>query len=96
MPDEIRVRLVPKTRDGLSIVAGGFDRFDPKDAKANRPDRGRADEAKRVALDLGMDSRVTRHNSVDAKLSRQDCERLFGTKLRDTAEPAWAGKRGLP
>ena len=94
MPDEIRVRLVPKTRDGRSIVAEAF-ALVPENAKANRPDGGRALVAERVARDLGMEARVTRHNSVDAVLPRKTCEQLFGTKLRDSAEPALAGVRGL-
>ena len=94
MADKICVRLVPKTSDGRSIAAEAFT-LAPENAKANRPDRGRAREAERVARDLGMDARVTRHNSVDAVLSRKACEQLFGAKLQDSAEPALAAARGL-
>ena len=96
MSSKVRIRLVPKTRDGRSIVAESFE-LTTENAKANRPDRNRAAESVRRARDLGLKApRVTYHGSVEAKLSKQRVEELFETKLDSTSAPLLEASRPAP
>ena len=95
MNSKIRVRLVPKTRDGRSIVADAFE-LTTTNAKANRPDRNRAAESLSRVRKLGLKApRVTYHGSVEAKLSKKSVEELFETKLDFTSEPLLEGLRPI-
>lgn len=85
MPDTIRVRLVPKTRDGRSITVD-MSEMSPGTAKSFAPDPGRAAEAKRAALDLGLAAKITRHDAVEASLPPADFQQLFQTELYDAEE----------
>ena len=96
MTSKIRVRLVPKTRDGRSIVADAFE-LTTMNAKANRPDRNRAAESLGRVRDLGFKKpRVTYHGSVEATLSKEKVEELFKTKLDFTSEPLLDELRPTP
>ncbi len=86
MPKKVRVRLVPKTRDGRSIAREL--EMTPATAKANRPDPERAAEASRLARTLGFTRpRVTYTGSVDATLPWDTVEEIFDVSLEETTEP---------
>ncbi len=85
MRETIHVRLVPKTREGRSITVD-LSELSPGTAKANAPDPGRAAVAKRAALDMGLEAKITRHDSVEAELPSGRLQELFGTELFDSEE----------
>ena len=84
MADSVRVRFVPKTKDGRSI-AKDLAEITPSTSKASAPDPKRAGEAERVALALGLVAKITRHNSIEAQVPIERFHGIFGAKLRDTA-----------
>lgn len=86
MAEQIRVRLVPKTRRGDSITATLAD-ITPPMAKTFAPDPGRAVEALRPALHLGMDAKITRHNSLEGTLPRETFQEVFKTELVEEPVP---------
>ena len=57
MPEHVRVRLVPKTREGESITMT-LSEITPQLAKQFAPDPGRASEALRPAINLGMEAKI--------------------------------------
>lgn len=87
MPDNIRVRLVPKSREGDSITVN-LSELTPQMAKRFAPDPGRTSDALRSALNLGMDVKVTQRNSLDANVPTETCQQLFGVSLVEKAMPS--------
>ena len=85
MPDTIRVRLVPKTKESRSITME-LAEITPGTAKTFAPDPGRAGDAKRAALALGLDADITRHNSVEVQLPIERFREIFDTDVRETAD----------
>jgi hypothetical protein len=86
MPEHVRVRLVPKTRRGESITMT-LSEITPQQAKELAPDPGRAAEALRPALNLGMEAKITRHNSLEGKIPAETFEDVFAAKLVEEPMP---------
>jgi len=78
----VRVRMVPKTKDSASITVD-LGEITPNTAKLFAPDPGRAATALRGAFSLGMESTITRHNSLDSRVPTDQFKSLFGTDLVD-------------
>jgi serine protease AprX len=86
MSEHVRVRLVPKTREGESITMT-LSEITPQLAKEFAPDPGRASEALRPALNLGMQAKITRHNSIEGDVPKDTFESVFGAKLVEQSMP---------
>jgi hypothetical protein len=86
MPEHVRVRLVPKTREGESITMT-LSEITPQLAKQFAPDPGRASEALRPAINLGMEAKITRHNSIEGDILAETFEDVFAAKLVEEPMP---------
>jgi len=80
MSDKIRIRLVPKTKGGESITMD-LREIRPFYAKRLAPDVNRASEALKQSFSIGIESKLTRHNSLDAFIPRQKIKELFKADL---------------
>jgi|GEM_PF-1017621 len=80
MEKEIRVRLVPKSRDGESIVHDLRD-MTPSIAKRYKPDPGRASEAFNASVKLGLKTQMTNFNSLSTILSVENIKTVFGADI---------------
>ena len=86
MPDYIRVRLVPKTSRGESITMD-LSEITPQKAKLFAPDPERASDALRPALNMGIAARITRHNSLEGDIPRENFENIFKVPLVEESRP---------
>ncbi|MDJ0509797.1 MAG: S8 family serine peptidase [Crocosphaera sp.] len=90
MTNNIRVRLVPKTKDNRSITVD-YDEISSQSAKLLKPDAGKARSALRPALSLGISAKVTGHNSLEGDIPRERFKELFGTTLEETSRESISG-----
>lgn len=79
--DAVRVRLVPKARMGERPPDTLLE-ISPRVAKNFAADPGRAREAFRTALSLGMEVRMSIRDTLIGRIAAEQVERLFGTKPR--------------
>ena len=87
MTSTVRIRLVPKTRDGRSIAADPAE-LSTASAKANRPDRARAAEARKVGQELGLgEPTITDKNSLVTSLPLERAQELFATSMEEATAP---------
>ncbi len=88
MSQEIRVRLVPKSRDGESITHDLRD-ITPSMAKRYKPDPGRATEAFGASINLGLKTHLTNFNSLSTSLPVENVKSIFDVDLVEVErEPA--------
>jgi serine protease AprX len=80
MADQIRVRLVPKTREGESVTMN-LAEMTPQLAKRYAPDPGRAEKAHRLAANIGIDAKITRHHSLDGTIPSETFASMFQAEL---------------
>ena len=85
MNDTVRVRLVPKSRDGQSITVN-LAEITPATAKRFSPDPERASYAEHAALNLGMEATITAHSSIDAVVPNERFHSIFGSAPGDTTQ----------
>ena len=78
----VRVRMVPKTKENASITID-LQEITPQTAKLFAPDADRAVSALRSAFNLGMESKITRHNSLDSLVPQDQFQDIFKTSLVD-------------
>ncbi|MFC2155595.1 S8 family serine peptidase [Acidobacteriota bacterium] len=95
MSEQIRVRLVPKTREGDSI-AKDLAEIPPLITKRFLPDVKRTAEALRKSLHIGIPAKITRNNSLDASVPIAKFKKIFKTDLieKKSKEPAVRVFRG--
>jgi len=86
MSDHVRVRLVPKTREGESI-AMNLSAITPQMAKRFAPDPDRTSAALRPALNMGLAAKITRNNSLEGHIHRETFESVFKTTLVEETIP---------
>lgn len=86
MANNVRVRLVPKTREGESITVD-LSEITPRIAKRYSPDPDRAVDAIRPALNMGIDAKITQKGSLSSDIPRQTFENVFQTELVEMAIP---------
>lgn len=75
-----RLRLVPKTESNIPIIET-FGTKSVSRAKDFKPSMGKAQEALRKTLNLGVEARMTRHNSITIDLSTDQLESIFKSKI---------------
>lgn len=80
MTEHIRVRLVPKTREGESITMD-LREIVPMYAKRFAPDARRTTEAMRKSFHLGLSAKITRNNSLDAAIPKANFKKIFKADL---------------
>ncbi len=94
MTDRIRVRLVPKNKEGDTFTLA-LPGTTAATAKKFAPDAGRARAAQAIALSEGIEATVTARNAVEGQLPSDQFDAVFGVKLttkrRESREYAGRG-----
>lgn len=85
--DNVRVRLVPKSKGGESISVN-LAEITPQMAKRFAPDPDRASFALQPAFNLGIEAKITRHNSLEGDMPRAKFAEAFGISLVEEPLPS--------
>jgi subtilisin family serine protease len=92
MPDsQIRVRLVPRNREGGTLPANLF-AATPATAKAVAPEPERARAALDAAFNLGIPAALSTRNVLDGQVPADRFRELFGTELVEERVPETAAR----